>query len=77
MDLCNSTAAKCVVYIPFVVPCNSSPVVQEPEVWHLLKDLQIAAQDHNTGSVLLHCCMPSSPDSDHLSICLSIHTCVL
>ena len=25
--------------------------VQEPEVWHLLKDLEIAAKDHNTGSV--------------------------
>ena len=26
-------------------------VLQEPEVWQLLKDLEIAAKDHNTGSV--------------------------
>lgn len=31
---------------------SNTAAVQEPEVWHLLKDLEIAAREHNTGSVL-------------------------
>ena len=37
------------------VPCKFGPPVQEPEVWHLLKDLETAAKEHNTGSVPLLC----------------------
>lgn len=40
------------------VPFKFGLPVQEPEVWHLLKDLETAAKEHNTGSVLLICCQP-------------------
>ena len=42
----SSCGETCSVY---EVPFQFGLLVQEPEVWHLLKDLETAAKDHNTG----------------------------